>query len=127
MNVMKYLSKVPFLIFLLLCNCLAYPLLQKEKESNATLPFVLLGMVQSNSLSEFKVKSILPERESVDVALNTNIQIEFSEEPSDTSLKDGHLQITLQEQVIQGTFQKKKVSSSGFNQIQVLTKTKYTK
>lgn len=104
---MKYLSKVPFLIFLLLCNCLAYPLLQKEKESNATLPFVLLGMVQSNSLSEFKVKSILPERESVDVALNTNIQIEFSEEPSDTSLKDGHLQITLQEQVIQGTFQKK--------------------
>jgi sugar lactone lactonase YvrE len=94
-------------LILLTNGCMLYPLVSSSSEKENDNILSLLGLSLSSGTSKFKVLSVVPEEGTADVRINSAIQIEFSEEPSDFSSEDDYMLIKVNDLTVEGTFKKK--------------------
>ena len=94
-------------IGLMTSGCMLYPLVSPSASGGNNTLLSLIGLLSPSETYSFKVESVVPEEGSTDVKINSAIQIEFSSEPSDSSLEEGYLSIKVDENIIEGTFQKR--------------------
>ncbi|TGL62951.1 hypothetical protein EHQ58_02030 [Leptospira ognonensis] len=94
-------------IGLLTSGCMLYPLVSPSSSGGGNTLLSLIGLLAPQESYAFKVESVVPEEGSTAVKINAAIQIEFSSVPSDSSLEEGYVSVTVDDNVVEGTFQKR--------------------